>query len=164
MTPLVPKTQTSSSMAAGRFDKRDFRYDANRDSYRCPANEEGPRRTTTIEDGSRVHIFWPSNCPPARYAAHAPLHAIGAFDAGSTRRCWTPCNGVLIITRKPCVCAAKRLNMFWEHSRHGWGRRISSCEPCQRSPPEMSLYVLAYNMKRVIKIVGVKALMHAIAA
>jgi hypothetical protein len=39
MTPLVPKPLTSGSRAEGRFDKRDFVYNAKRDEYRCPAGE-----------------------------------------------------------------------------------------------------------------------------
>ena len=33
---LVPKPLTSNSKADGRFDKRDFVYDAKRNEYRCP--------------------------------------------------------------------------------------------------------------------------------
>ena len=36
---LVPKPLTSNSKAHGRFDKRDFIYDASRDVYRCPAGQ-----------------------------------------------------------------------------------------------------------------------------
>jgi hypothetical protein len=63
VTPSVPKAQTSSSTAAGRFDKRDFHYDALRDRYRCPANEEAPRRMTTVEDGLSIQVYGSSACP-----------------------------------------------------------------------------------------------------
>jgi len=39
MTPLVPKPLTSGGRADGRFDKRDFVYNAKRNEYRCPAGE-----------------------------------------------------------------------------------------------------------------------------
>ena len=38
-TPLVPKPLTSNNKADGLFDKRDFKYDAKRDEYRCPAGK-----------------------------------------------------------------------------------------------------------------------------
>lgn len=63
ITPLVPRSQTSTSAAAGRFDKRDFRYDAERDNYVCPAKNEATRRMTTVEDNATVHIYWSSACP-----------------------------------------------------------------------------------------------------
>jgi transposase len=90
--PLVPKTQTSSSTAAGRFDKRDFHYDANSDTYRCPANEEAIRRMATIEDGSIIQSTRQRPAQHALYTTPAPLHGIDASDAGSTRRCLRPCN------------------------------------------------------------------------
>jgi hypothetical protein len=45
MNPLVPKPLTSGGRADGRFDKRDFVYNAKRDEYRCPvsaANKQLP--------------------------------------------------------------------------------------------------------------------------
>ena len=37
----MPKPLTSNSKAEGRFDKRDFIYDAARDEYRCPRGRAG---------------------------------------------------------------------------------------------------------------------------
>jgi hypothetical protein len=63
ITPLVPKPLTSNSKAKGRFDKRDFRYEADHDAYQCPAGERAPRRMSTIEDGMTIHVYWSSACP-----------------------------------------------------------------------------------------------------
>jgi hypothetical protein len=35
----LPKPMTSGAKAEGRFGKQDFRYDAGKDVYVCPANE-----------------------------------------------------------------------------------------------------------------------------
>lgn len=43
-------TQTSSSAAAGRFSKQDFRYHADTNTYRCPADEVSTRRISTLEN------------------------------------------------------------------------------------------------------------------
>jgi len=48
ITALVPKPLTSGSKADGRFDKRDFVYDAKRDEYRCPAGERAVWRFSTV--------------------------------------------------------------------------------------------------------------------
>jgi hypothetical protein len=63
ITPLVPKPLTSNSKAKGRFDKRDFRYEADHDAYQCPAGERAPRSMSTIEDGMTIHVYWSSACP-----------------------------------------------------------------------------------------------------
>jgi transposase len=51
ITTYVPKRQTSTSQAAGRYGKQDFRYLPEKDAYRCPAGEELIWRQTTEERG-----------------------------------------------------------------------------------------------------------------
>src|SRR5262249_58777523 len=63
ITAMVPKPLTSNSKADGRFDKRDFVYNAKRDEYRCPAGERAIWRMTTVEHGMTLHRYWPSACP-----------------------------------------------------------------------------------------------------
>ena len=46
---MMPKAMTSGSRADGRFDKRDFVYDEQRDEYRCPAGQTAIYRFTAIE-------------------------------------------------------------------------------------------------------------------
>jgi hypothetical protein len=59
----VPKPLTSNSKAHGRFDKRDFIYDASRDVYRCPAGQNAIYRFTAVEDGKTLRKYWTSACP-----------------------------------------------------------------------------------------------------
>jgi len=63
VTPLVPKPLTNNSATTGRFDKRDFHYDAKRDRYRCPAGEYAVWRFTSIQDGMAIRKYWSSACP-----------------------------------------------------------------------------------------------------
>ena len=63
ITPIVPKTMTSNSLAAGRFDKQDFVYNAQDDEYRCPAGERAIYRFTTVENGLALRKYWSSACP-----------------------------------------------------------------------------------------------------
>jgi hypothetical protein len=61
--PLVPKSMTSNSLAAGRFDKQDFIYIAEDDEYRCPAGQRAIWRFRTVEDGLTIDKYWSSACP-----------------------------------------------------------------------------------------------------
>lgn len=61
--PLVPKPLTSNSKAEGRFDKRDFIYDPQADTYQCPAGETATHRFTAEENGLTLHKYWSSACP-----------------------------------------------------------------------------------------------------
>src|SRR3546814_20990898 len=55
-----PKPLTSSARAAGRFDRRDFIYDADRDCYRCPAGEDLVHRCTATEGAMKIRRYWRS--------------------------------------------------------------------------------------------------------
>lgn len=63
VVPIVPKPLTSGSKFAGRFDKRDFVYDAYRDEYTCPAGQIAIHRFTSVEDDKTQHKYWPPACP-----------------------------------------------------------------------------------------------------
>src|ERR1700728_1478448 len=160
--PLVPKPLTSNSRADGRFDKRDFVYNAKRDCYRCPAGERAIWRMTTIEHGQTLHRYWPSACP------RCPIKA--KCTTGDYRR----------ITRweheKVLETMQRRLNRKPQASRlrrqtveHPFGTQkawMGSTHFLTRTLPkvrtEMSLHVLAYNLKRAIKILGTGYLIQAI--
>ena len=61
-TPIVPKPLTSGAKADGRFDKPDFIYQPETDSYRCPAGEQLIWRFTAVEKGLTLSRYWSSNC------------------------------------------------------------------------------------------------------
>ena len=63
VTPLVPKPITNNPATGGRFDKPDFKYDAERHRYRCPAGEHAIWRFSTIENGLAIHKYWASASP-----------------------------------------------------------------------------------------------------
>jgi transposase len=164
ITALVPKPLTSGSRADERFDKRDFVYNARRDEYRCPAGERAIWRMTTIEHGQTLHRYWPSACP------RCPIKA--KCTTGDYRR----------ITRweheKVLETMQRRLDRTPEASRlrrqtveHPFGTLkawMGSTHFLTRTLPrvrtEMSLHVLAYNLKRAMKILGTGSLIHAIRA
>lgn len=164
ITPLVPRPQTSSSQAAGRFDKRDFRYDAARDTYVCPAQQEAPRRMATVEDGATIHVYWSSACPacPLRSACTTGRHRRirrweheAVLEAMQRRLDQQP--DAMRVRRQTVEHVFGTLKA-WMGSTHFLMRRLP------KVATEMSLQVLAYNMKRVIKIMGARPLMQAILA
>ena len=66
ITTYIPKSETSNAKAHGRFDRKDFHYQASDDEYQCPAGERLPKRMTTIEKGRTLHRYWSSNCKGCR--------------------------------------------------------------------------------------------------
>ena len=164
MTPLVPKPLTSNSKADGRFDKRDFVYIPEDDEYRCPAGQRAIKRFTTIEHGMTLHKYWSSACP------RCPLKA--QCTTGDYRRIarWEH-EAVLEamqdrLDRQPDAMRLRRQTVehpfgtlkAWMGATHFLTKRLT------RVSTEMSLHVLAYNLKRVMQIMGIRPLMQAMRA
>jgi transposase len=164
ITALVPKPLTSNSKAEGRFDKRDFEYLAERDEYRCPAGEHAIRRFTTVEHGMTIHKYWSSACPRCPIKAQCTTSSyrrIGRWeheqvlDAMQDRLDQTPEASRM---RRQTVEHPYGTLKSWMGSTHFLTRTLP------KVGTEMSLHVLAYNMKRTMKIIGMRPLMQAIRA
>ena len=66
MTPYVPQPQRGSSVKNGLFRKDEFRYDAARDVYVCPAGEALSRNhESTLRDLKRFHYTNPASRQPS---------------------------------------------------------------------------------------------------
>jgi transposase len=161
---VLPKPLTSNSKADGRFDKRDFVYDAKRNEYICPAGERAIWRFSTVEDGMTLHKYWPSACPkcPMRSACTTSQYRrIGrwdreeVFDRVQQRLDRMPQAGKL---RRQTVEHAFGTLKAWMGATHFQTKTLA------RVRTEMSLHVLAYNLKRVMQMMGVGPLVAAIRA
>ena len=164
ITPLVPKPLTSNSKAKGRFDKRDFRYEADHDAYQCPAGERAPRRMSTIEDGMTIHVYWSSACPACPLRSQCTTgryRRIRRWEHESTLESLQS-----RLDERPEAMRVRRQTV--EHTFGTLKAWMGATHFLMRTLPkvatEMSLHVLAYNMKRVMKIIGVRPLMQAIMA
>jgi transposase len=162
MTPLVPKPLTSNPRADGRFDKRDFLYNAKRDEYRCPAGERAIWRFDTVAHGLTIHVYWPSACPrcplknrctPSNYRRIRRWEHEESLEAMQRRLDRTPEASKL---RRSTVEHPFGTIKAWMGATHFLTKTL----PKVRT--EMSLHVLAYNLKRAMKILGTGPLMEAI--
>jgi transposase len=155
ITAYVPKPLTSASRKKGLFTKRDFVYVARNDEYRCPAGERAVRRFTTVENGMTLQVYWPSACPRCHLKERR-----SPSDYRRIRR-WEheqiPEAMQRRLDRKPDAMTIRRSTV--EHVfgtlKHWMGATHFLTRTLGRVSTEMSLQVLAYNLKRVIKILGV---------
>jgi transposase len=154
ITTLVPKPITSNSRADGRFDKRDFVYVAERDEYLCPVGERAIWRMTTVERGQKLHRYWPSACPscpiksrctPSDYRRITRWEHEQVLDDMQQR-----------LDRTPQASRMRRQTV--EHpfgTLKAWmGATHFLTKTLPRVRTEMSLQVLAYNLKRALNIFG----------
>jgi transposase len=161
---LVPKPMTSNNAAAGLFDKRDFVYDDKTDTYRCPAGSIAVHRMTSEEAGKIQHKYWSSDCP------RCPMKP--RCTHGKERRIsrWEH-EDILDVVQARMDGAPEAMKLRRQTVEHvfgtlkAWmGSNHFLTKTLPRVGTEMSLQVLAYNLKRVIKILGARPLMEAMRA
>ena len=164
ITPILPKALTSNSKADGRFDKQDFVYIAADDEYRCPAGQRAIKRFTTIEHGMTLNKYWSSACPrcplkprctPSDYRRITRWEHEAVLEAMQER---LDHQSDAMKLRRQTVEHPFGTLKAWMGSTHFLTKRLP------RVSTEMSLHVLAYNLKRVMQIVGSGPLMQAMRA
>jgi transposase len=160
----LPKPMTSGAKAAGRFGKQDFVYVAADDVYRCPAGERLTYRHQSLEDGKTIRRYSTSACKTCVLKAQC--------TTGPERR----------ISRWEHEAVLEKVQDRLDHNPNAMGVRRQTAEhpfgtiKCwmgathfltKRLPKvatEMALNVLAYNLKRVLAILGVSELLEAMLA
>ena len=164
ITPIVPKTLTSNSLASGRFDKQDFIYIAADDEFRCPANERAIKRFTTLEGEQVIDVYWSSactqcsikdRCTTSKYRRIRRWQHERVLDAMQER-----------LDRRPEMMRVRRQTV--EHPfgtiKHWMGSTHFLTRTLPRVRAEMSLHVLAYNLKRVMRILGTEQMLKVMRA
>lgn len=162
---LVPQTDTSGSKTKGIFNKSRFKYNKEKDVYTCPANNELPYRSDSMEKGIQLKVY---------------VDHIACRDCSIRSQCTTSSNEPrkmrrwiheemiddmqarlnaapeTAIIRKQTVEHPFGTIKMWMGSTHFLMRRMDNVKT------EMSLHVLAYNLRRMISIFGVPKLIEAI--
>jgi transposase len=164
MTPFVPRPSISAGKAEGRFDKHDFVYVAEENAYRCPAGERLSWRFATVEEGMTLHVYWASTCQDCRLKAQC--------TTGQQRRIkrWEH-DAVLETMQQRLDQASDKMAVRRQTVEHPFGTIKAwmgathfLTKTLHQVSTEMSLHVLAYNLKRVMQILGVRPLMAAMRA
>jgi transposase len=164
ITVTLPKPMTSSAKSEGRFGKQDFVYLADENVYRCPAGEKLKYRYTNEEHGQTLHRYWTDACRTC------PLKA--QCTTGRERRItrWEHEEVVEAVQERldknPEAMRTRRETV--EHPFGTMKMRMGATHFLMKTLPkvatEMALHVLAYNLTRVLNIVGVKPIMAAVRA
>ena len=162
ITPIVPKTLTSNSLAEGRFDKQDFIYIATDDEYRCPASQRAIKRFTAIEGGLTVDIYWSSACPQCSIKARCTTSAYRRIRRWKHEAVLESMQERL--DRQPVRVRRQTVEHPFGTIKHWMGSTHFLTKTLGRVRTEMSLHVLAYNLKRVMRILGTDQMLHVMRA
>jgi len=164
ITVHVPKPMTSGAKADGRYNKTDFIYDTETDEYKCPAGQRLIWRYASVEKGLKLHTYWSSHCQSCELKAQctpSTQRRVRRWEHESVLE-----NMQHRLDQAPEMMRIRKQTV--EHpfgTLKAWmGATHFLTKTLPRVSTEMSLHVLAYNMKRVIKILGSAALMEAITA
>lgn len=164
ITTYLPKVQTSGNQAKGYFGKRDFIYHAKEDEYECPAGERETYRSTSHERCKNIKRYWSSACRDCEIKSQCTTgnerrisrwEHEATLDTLETRLDYAP---DMMKVRRCTVEHPFGTIKSWMGATHFQMRIL------KRVSAEMSLHVLAYNMKRVINIMRTKQLIAAIQA
>jgi len=164
ITVTLPKPMTSNSKAEGRFGKQDFRYLAEEDVYVCPAGERLTYRFTSEEHGMALRRYWTNACQSC-----AIKHDC---TTGKQRRItrWEH-EHVLDAVQRRLDQHPEKMRQRRETVEHPFGTikaRMGATHFLMKTLPrvaaEMALHVLAYNLTRVMNILGTQPLLAAMRA
>src|SRR5713101_7893503 len=164
ITVTLPKPITSGAKSEGRFGKQDFVYMPEEDVYRCPAGEKLKFHYANEEHGQKMRRYWTNACKTCAIKDQC--------TTGKERRItrWEH-EHVLETVQQRLDQDPQAMRRRRETVEHPFGTlkmRMGATHFLMKTLPkvasEMALSVLAYNLTRVMNIVGTRAVLAAIRA
>jgi transposase len=164
LTVYVPKPNNSSNLKRGLFTKEDFVYEPEKDCYRCPAGKELSYRFDSMEQGRPVRSYEIFGCNSCELKSKCSINKKGRRRI--TR--WVD-EAILEAMARRVAENPEKVELRKCLAEHPFGtikRAMNQGYFLMRGltkvGAETSLTILAYNLKRVINILGVRKMMEAV--
>lgn len=163
IVPLIPEIDSSSNSRAGRYGKQDFRYDAENDCYWCPAGTALPFSYQTTSNGQKVRVYLAKGCNKCALKPKCHRNKFGrrikrcvhedALEEMARRVRAEPdkVKQRKSIVEHPFGTMKRSMDQGYFLTRRLWNVRT-----------EMSLTMLAYNIKRALTLKGTQELLAAL--
>jgi transposase len=164
ITVTLPKPLTSNNRLKGMFVKQDFRYVKADDVYICPAGERLVYHFSNVEKGMTLRRYWTNACRSCamkdrcttgkerRITRWEHEHVVEAVERRLDE------NPERMHTRRNTVEHPFGTIKSWMGATHFQMKTL------KKVGTEMALHVLAYNLKRVMNILGIRPLIAAMLA
>jgi transposase len=165
ITPYLAKADTSANTKQGLFGKSQFQYDAAKDLYLCPVGKELTHRFNTEEKGRQLRYYRARDCQSCalkkqctrnrgnrtitREENEAVMEAMAARVAASPEK--------MRLRKQLCEHPFGTIKRWFGYS-------YFLVKGLERVRCEWTLMTLAYNWKRVLKLVSFEQLMAAVGA
>jgi len=164
VTPFVPKPMTSGAKAEGRFGKEDFIFNAKHNEYIFPAGERLIWRFDATEKNLKLSCYWNSSCKSCALKSQCTP------SGNRLIKRWNH-EGVIDAMHIRLELQPEMMRVRLQTVEHSFGTLKSwmgythfLTKTLPRVSTEISLHILAYNIKRVIKLMGTTALLVAMMA
>ncbi len=164
ITPYLPRPRTSANRRLGLFKKEDFRYDPEQDCYHCPAGEQLTFRFQTTEQDREIRYYATTAC------GSCGIRRQCTRNKGGRRITRWVHEDVLEQMERRTRASPKKMQLrkqLVEHPfgtiKRAWNQGYFLTRGLENVNAEMSLTVLAYNLKRSIRILGVPKMLEALA-
>lgn len=161
----VPRPEVKTSTEDGLFGKEQFIYDAQADCYRCPAGQSLTFRYHVQENGQKIGCYTSSACNHCRLKSLCTRRKKGGRKIKRSEN--EDALEAMVLRMKSHPEKIRRRKTLCEHPFGTFKRGMNAghflTKGLAKVRAETSLLVLAYNLKRVINILGVPKMMEAFA-
>lgn len=162
----VPSPKYAAGKTSEIFTESEFNYHRELDAYQCPAGQLLPYKSTVNVRGKRARIYESSACQ------RCPLRSRCTTAKRGNRRMYRWLHqGLIEAINERTRQHPEKVTLRKQLVEHPFGTLKRAMEHgyfltkgLEQVSAEMSLSVLAYNMKRVLNIMGIKQLMEAVMA
>lgn len=163
VTAYVAKPLTSANTALGLYGKESFKFDPEKNCYLCPAGEELSYRFRTNELGRAISYYQTRACGSCALKAKCTRNQEGRRI---TRLAGEEVQEAMAERVQQNPHLMQRRKALIEHCfgtiKRSFGYDYFLCRGKARVTTEVNLTVLAYNLKRICNLVGVKDLITAV--
>lgn len=163
LTPYVPETESrvpkKANIPSPEFYNTEFRYDKERDVYICPGGQELTGRSKFAIKGKMMKLYKSKECVGCQLRCKCTKNKIGRVIYR-----WEHEDILEDMRRRVEENPGKMKKRQWlsEHPfgtiKRGFDQGYLLTRGIEKVGAEMSLSVLAYNIKRAINIIGVRKL------
>ena len=158
----LPKPVTTGMEAKGAFGKHDFAYLVKKDVYRCPAGEILAYWLTTVDGQRTIRRYATKACESCRLKVRCTKAKNRVISRWEHEHVMEAAQKRL--DENPQAMRLRRETV--EHPFATLKMRMGATHFLMKRLPkvatEMALHVLAYNMTRVMNIIGIKPLIAAL--
>jgi transposase len=163
VTAYVAKPLTSANTAQGLYGKESFQYDAEQNCYYCPAGKKLTYRFSTNELGRAISYYQASECKSCPRKTKCTRNkenrriTRAAFEEVQDRMAERVAKNPQLMRRRKAL-----IEHCFGTIKRSFGYDYFLCRGKRAVTTEVNLTVLAYNLKRVCNLVGVRELIAAV--